>query len=70
MASKNSKYVHVADFSYKQAITGTFGITLPNKFLQMQLIYGGKTAQNLPKFKFPESFLVLILNTFRTKRNR
>ena len=56
MASKNSKYVHVADFSYKQAITGTFGITLSNKFLQMQLIYGGKTAQNLPKFKFPESF--------------
>ena len=26
-----------------------------NKFLVMQLIYGGKTAQSLPKFKFPLS---------------
>ena len=56
MATKNSKHVHVAGFSYKQAITGTFGITLSNKFLPMQLIYGGKTVQSLPKFKFPESF--------------
>ena len=43
-------------FSYKQAITGTCGITLSNKFLLMQLIYGGKTAQSLRKFKFLESF--------------
>ena len=56
MATKNSKHVHVAGFSYEQAITGTFGITLSNKFLLMQLIYGGKTAQGLPKFKFTESF--------------
>ena len=55
MATKNSKYVHVPGFSYKQAIAGTFGITLSNKFLPMQLIYGRKTAQSLPKFKFPES---------------
>ena len=38
MATKNSKHVHVAGFSYKQAITGTCGITLSNKFLLMQLI--------------------------------
>ena len=48
--------VHVAGFSYIQATTGTFGITLSNKFLPMQLIYGGKTAQSLPELKFPESF--------------
>ena len=56
MASKNSNYVHVASFSYKQTITDTFGITLSNKSLHMQLSYGGKTAQRLPKFKFTESF--------------
>ena len=51
-----SMFTWLAGFSYKQAITDTFGITLSNKFLPMQLIYGGKTAQSLPKFKFPESF--------------
>ena len=56
MAAKNSKHVHVAEFTYKQAITGTFGITLSSNFLPMQLIYGGKTAQSFPKFKFPETF--------------
>ena len=54
MATKNSKYVHVASFSCKKAITGIFCITL--SIVPMQLIYGGKTAQNLPKFEFPESF--------------
>ena len=56
MATKNFKHVHVAGFFYKQGITGTFGIILSKKFLPMQLIYAGKTAQSLPKFKFPESF--------------
>ena len=56
MATNNSKHFHLAGFSYKQAITVTFGITLSNKFQLMQLIYGGKSAQSLPKFKFPESF--------------
>ena len=56
MSRKNSKHVHIAGFSYKQAITGTFGITLSEKFLSMQLIYGGKTAQTFPKFKFPATF--------------
>ena len=47
MATKNSKHVHVVEFTYKQAITDTFG-TIP--FLPLQLIYGGrKTAQNSPK---------------------
>ena len=56
MAEKNSRHVHIAGFSYKQAITATFGITHSNDFLPMQLIYGGKTAQSFPKFKFPKSF--------------
>ena len=56
MAAKNSKYVHVAIFTYKQAITDTFGVTLSASFLLMPLICGGKTAQSFPKVKFPETF--------------
>ena len=56
MAAKNSKHVHVAICTYKQAITDIFGITLSASFLLMQLIYGGKTAQSFPKVKFPETF--------------
>ena len=56
MTTKNSKHVYMAGFCYKQTITGTFGMTLSNKFLPMQLIHGGKIAQSLPKLKFPESF--------------
>ena len=47
MAKKNSKQV---------AITATFAVRLDGKFLPMQLIYGGKTKQSLPRFKFPDSF--------------
>jgi len=42
--------------SDKRCITGTFGITFTNKFLTIQLIYGGKTEQSLPRFKFLEGF--------------
>ena len=33
MATKSSKHVHVASSSYKQVITGTFGIALSNKLI-------------------------------------
>ena len=56
LAQKNSKHVCIKGSSFKQAITATFGITLSNSFLPMQLIYGGKTAASIPKFKFPKSF--------------
>ena len=36
--------------------TGTFGISKSVVFLPMQLIYGGKTTQSIPKFKFPKEF--------------
>jgi hypothetical protein len=67
MAAKNSKHIHVVGSSYKQAITGTFGITLSNTFLPLQLIYSGKTAQSFPKFKFPELFS---LSSLRQKLTR
>ena len=56
MAKKGAKSVSIAGSSDKRCITGTFVITLAGDFLPMQLIYGGKTTQSLPRFKFPESF--------------
>ena len=56
MAKKNSKHVSIAGATDKKAITATFAITQSNDFLPMQLIYGGKTKQSFPRFKFPASF--------------
>ena len=53
MAKQNSKSVSIAGSSDKRSITGTFTITLNGHFLPMQLIYGEKTKQSLPRFKFP-----------------
>ena len=56
MGAKNSNHLHVVEFTYKQAIIGTFGITLSANVLLIQLIYDGKTVQSFPKFKFSETF--------------
>ena len=56
MAKQNSKSVSIAGSSDKRSITGTFTITLNGHFLPMQLIYGGKIKQSLPRFKFPDGF--------------
>ena len=56
LVTKGSKHVVITGSSYRQAITATFGVTYENRFLPMQLIYGGKTVQSLPRFKFPEPF--------------
>ena len=37
-------------------ITGTFAVTLSGNFLPMQLIYGGKINQSIPRYNFPENF--------------
>ena len=55
-AKQNSKSVSIAGSSDKCSITGTFTITLNGHFLPMQLIYGGKTKQSVPRFKFPDGF--------------
>ena len=36
--------------------TGTFAITFSGKFLPIQLIYGGKTTQSIPKVAFSTNF--------------
>ena len=56
LAKKGSKSVSIAGSTDKRSITGTFLITLSGNFLPMQLIYGSKTTQSLPKFKFLDSF--------------
>ena len=56
MAQKGSSNIAIHGSTYKNAITATFGITYDNQFLPMQLIYGGKTLQSLPRFEFPKSF--------------
>ena len=56
LAKKGEKSVAITGSSDKRSITGTFTITLDGKFLPLQLIYGGKTKQSLPRFKFPDSF--------------
>ena len=40
----------------KRSITATFAVSFDGTFLPMELIYGGKTTQSLPKFKIPTNF--------------
>ena len=42
--------------TYRKLLTVTFGITFSNSFLPIQLLYRGKTAQSIPRTKYPESF--------------
>ena len=56
MGKKGVKSVSIAGSGDKRGITGMFVITLDGKFLPIQLIYGGKMKQSLPRYKFPESF--------------
>ena len=47
--------------SDKRTITTTFAITLSGTFLPMQLIYGGKTEQSLPReVRFPNTFSLCV----------
>ena len=56
MAKKGVKSVSIAGNSDKRCITGTFVITLEEDFLPLQLIYGSKTKQSVPRYKFSELF--------------
>ena len=55
LAEKRTKSVTMEGGSDKRCITGTFSITFSSELL-MQLIYGGKTVQRFPRFKFPQEF--------------
>ena len=55
LAKRGSKHVSTSGATYRNSLTATFGISLHNKFLPIQLIYyRGKTQQSLPKVNFPK----------------
>ena len=56
MAEKGSNNVTIHGCNDKRAITTMLAITLSGELLPMQLIYGGKTLQSLPRYQFPQSF--------------
>ena len=56
LAPKGETSVTIEGSSDKRSITGTFAISLHGDFLPMQLIYGGKTSQSLPRYRFPKGF--------------
>ena len=55
-AERNVKYVPISGSADKSSITATFAETLDSFFLSFQLIYEGKSTQNLPKIDFPDGF--------------
>ena len=58
MAKRNSSNVNIAGSAGQRIITGRFAISLDGRFLPIQLIYGGKTVQSVPKNIFPNGFLL------------
>ena len=55
-AKRGSKHVSISGATYCKSLTATFGIGLDNNFLPIQLIYGGKTQQSLPKENLSNEF--------------
>ena len=49
--------------SDKRCITATFGISLNNNFLPIQLIYAGKTEQSFPRSKLLDEFSLSVSPT-------
>ena len=56
LATRNSKQVCIKGSDDKRSITVTFTITMDGKFLELQMIYGDKTNQSLPRYQFPKDF--------------
>ena len=50
---KGSNSISISGLSDKKSMSATFTIILNGKFLPMQLIYGGRTKQSLPKSESP-----------------
>ena len=56
MVPRNSTSVTITGSLDKRCITSTFAITMTGQFLSLQLIYGGKILQSLPRYKFLSGF--------------
>ena len=53
---KGVKTVQIKGIDDKRQITATFAISMSGEFLQIQVIYEGKTNRYLPKYTFAASF--------------
>ena len=61
LAKENSKTVTIVSAEDKRSLsTGTFSITLSEKFLLMPLIYGRKTTQSLLRYQIPTKFCLSV----------
>ena len=69
MALKESKNVAITGAAEKRNITAKFAVAMSGEFLPVQLIYGGKTEQSLPRCKFPDSSCVSVIQTRRNPSN-
>ena len=56
LAPRGEISVTIEGSSDKCLITGAFAISLHAHFLPMQLVYGGKTSQSLPVYRFLKGF--------------
>ena len=61
--------VPIANSDDKRAITATFACSAAGHFLDIQLIYKGKTERCLPKYTFPASFDVTFNETHWANEN-
>ena len=59
LAKHNSKQVYLKGSNDKCSII-TFVVTLAGQFLDIQLIYGGKTRESLPRLQHPKEFIKFI----------
>ena len=57
MAGHGAKSVPITGFTDKRNVTLTFVVNVTGEFLPLQIIYGGKTKDSLPRgFVFPKGF--------------
>lgn len=68
MAQRGSTTVTIAGAKDKISTMTTFAETLLGEFLPMQLIYGGKTNQSLPRYEFPKSFSLIVYEKHYSNR--
>ena len=50
-----SKHVAISEMTHQKSLTATFCITFSNRFLPLELLYGGKTIHSIHNF-FKKAF--------------
>ena len=57
MAAKGEHSVIIQGIADKRSVNETFSISFDGNFLLVQIIYGGKTTQSVPRFEFLKDFI-------------